>query len=146
MSFTPCAANSSASRKVETVAKASDPKDPIPVLIELDCDGHRSGVKPQDATLLVAIAQALAPRARLEGVLTHAGESYEARGSKALAAAAEQERAAAVMAAETLRAKGWPCPVVSTDSAMSSCEQMPIPACTRSKKTKTPARTSVTPA
>lgn len=102
--------------QAEAVAKASDPKDPIPVLIELDCDGHRSGVKPQDATLLAAIAQALAPRASLEGVLTHAGESYEARGSEALAAAAEQERAAAVMAAETLRARGWPCPVVSVGS------------------------------
>jgi D-serine deaminase-like pyridoxal phosphate-dependent protein len=98
------------------VAAASDPSDPIPVLIELDCDGHRSGVKPQDFTLLRAIAQALSPKARLMGVLTHAGESYGVRGSAALAAAAEQERTAAVMAAETLRAGGWPCPVVSVGS------------------------------
>ncbi len=98
------------------VARTCDPKDPIPVLIELDCDGHRSGVKPHDATLLEAIARALSPRARLMGVLTHAGESYEARGRAELEAAAEQERAAAVMAAETLRAKGWPCPVVSVGS------------------------------
>jgi D-serine deaminase-like pyridoxal phosphate-dependent protein len=98
------------------VAAASDPADPIPVLIEVDCDGHRSGVKPHDFTLLLAIAGALSPRARLMGVLTHAGESYEARGSAALAAAAEQERAAAVMAAEILRAAGWPCPVVSVGS------------------------------
>jgi len=102
--------------QAQAVAKASDPEDPIPVLIELDCDGHRSGVKPQDSTLLAAIAQAVSPTARLMGVLTHAGESYDARGSEALAAAAEQERAAAVMAAETLRAKGWPCPVVSVGS------------------------------
>ncbi len=102
--------------QAKAVAKASDPSDPIPVLIELDCDGHRSGVKPQDATLLWAIAQAVSPRARLAGVLTHAGESYEARGSEALEAAAEQERAAAVLAAATLRAKGWPCPVVSVGS------------------------------
>jgi D-serine deaminase-like pyridoxal phosphate-dependent protein len=98
------------------VASVCDPSDPMPVLIELDCDGHRSGVKPHDSTLLTAIAQALTPRARLMGVLTHAGESYEARGSAALAAAAEQERTAAVMAAETLRAGGWPCPVVSVGS------------------------------
>lgn len=98
------------------VAAASDPADPIPVLIELDCDGHRSGVKPQDSTLLAAIARALSPRARLMGVLTHAGESYEARGKAALEAAAEQERLAAVTAAETLRADGWPCPVVSVGS------------------------------
>lgn len=98
------------------VAAASDPADPIPVLIELDCDGHRSGVKPQDSTLLAAIARALSSRARLMGVLTHAGESYEARGKAALEAAAEQERLAAVTAAETLRADGWPCPVVSVGS------------------------------
>ena len=102
--------------QAQAVANVSDPADPIPVLIELDCDGHRSGVKPQDATLLADIAQTLSARAKLMGVLTHAGESYEARGSEALAAAAEQERAAAVMAAETLRAKGWPCPVVSVGS------------------------------
>lgn len=98
------------------VVSASDPSDPIPVLIELDCDGHRSGVKPQDATLLLAIAKALTPTARLMGVLTHAGESYEARGQAALEAAAEQERMAAVTAAETLRAAGHPCPVVSVGS------------------------------
>jgi D-serine deaminase-like pyridoxal phosphate-dependent protein len=102
--------------QAKAVAQASDPSNPIPVLIELDCDGHRSGVKPNDATLLLAIAQALAPRARLMGVLTHAGESYEAHGKAALAAAAEQERAAAVLAAQTLRDKGWPCPVVSVGS------------------------------
>ena len=102
--------------QARSVAEASDPSNPIPVLIELDCDGHRSGVKPHDATLLLAIAQALTPRARLMGVLTHAGESYEARGKAALEAAAEQERAAAVLAAQTLRDKGWPCPVVSVGS------------------------------
>jgi D-serine deaminase-like pyridoxal phosphate-dependent protein len=98
------------------VAAASDPADPMPVLIELDCDGHRSGVRPQDSSLLTAIAKALSPRARLMGVLTHAGESYEARGSAALVAAAEEERKAAVMAAKTLRAGGWACPVVSVGS------------------------------
>lgn len=98
------------------IAAASDPSDPILALIELDCDGHRSGVRPQDSTLLQAIAQALSPNARLMGVLTHAGESYEARGNEALEAAAEQERAAAVMAAETLRAAGHPCLVVSVGS------------------------------
>lgn len=98
------------------VAAASDPSDPILVLIELDCDGHRSGVRPEDSSQLLAIARALSPNARLMGVLTHAGESYEARGRAALEAAAEQERTAAVKAAETLRAAGYPCPVVSVGS------------------------------
>ncbi|NLW80633.1 MAG: DSD1 family PLP-dependent enzyme [Desulfovibrionales bacterium] len=98
------------------VAAVSDPADPVPVLIELDCDGHRSGVKPDDTSLLVSIARTLTPAAQLRGVLTHAGESYEAKGRAALIAAAEQERMAAVMAAESLRAAGWACPVVSVGS------------------------------
>ena len=102
--------------QAEAVAAASRQDVTIPALIELDCDGHRSGVHCDDHEKLLAIAQTLHASGNLRGVLTHAGESYEARGSEALAAAAEQERAAAVMAAETLRAKGWPCPVVSVGS------------------------------
>jgi len=102
--------------QARAVAAASDPADPVPALIELDCDGHRSGVKPGDSALLTAIARALAPSARLRGVLVHAGESYEARGEEALAAAAEGERAAAVTAAAILREAGFPCPVVSVGS------------------------------
>jgi len=102
--------------QAEAVARESDPFDPIRVLIELDCDGHRSGVKPGNMELLLAIARTLAPSAELRGVLTHAGESYKARGDAALMAAAENERASAVMAAEALRANGYACPVVSVGS------------------------------
>ncbi|MFO1106157.1 MAG: alanine racemase [Amaricoccus sp.] len=96
------------------VAAAGDPGEPIPALIEIDCDGHRSGVAPGDAALLVAIAGALGPS--LRGVLTHAGESYAAQGPEALAAAAEQERRAVVEAGSILRAAGFACPVVSAGS------------------------------
>jgi len=102
--------------QARAVAKSSDPLDPIPVLIEIDCDGHRSGVKPDDRELLLAIAGELAPRAKVRGVLTHAGDSYGARGHSALEAAAEQERLAAVQATETLREAGFPAPVVSVGS------------------------------
>ena len=54
--------------------------------------------------------------ASLRGVLLHAGDSYALRDPAALAAAAEAERLAAVTAAETLRAAGLPCPVVSVGS------------------------------
>ena len=102
--------------QAEAVAAASDPSDPILVLIELDCDGHRSGVRPENSTLLLAIARKLVPAAKLQGVLTHAGESYEAKGIEALAAIAETERVCAVNAAETLRSHGYQCPVVSVGS------------------------------
>ena len=97
----------------------------VPVLIEIDTDGHRSGVKPEDP-LLLTIAAALgpdretgadgAPGARVAGVLTHAGESYNCRSTAAITAMAEQERAGAVRAAERLRAAGYAAPVVSVGS------------------------------
>lgn len=91
--------------------------DAIPVLIEIDCDGHRSGVLPDDRERLMAIAAALqAGGAEVRGVLTHAGASYDARGAAALQVCAEAERAAAVQAAEILRGAGHACPVVSVGS------------------------------
>ena len=102
--------------QAEAVAAASTPELPLAALIEIDSDGHRSGVKPADAALLGAIAAALTPRAELRGVLTHAGESYVAKGQAALEAAAEGERLAVVGAAGILRAAGHACPVVSAGS------------------------------
>jgi D-serine deaminase-like pyridoxal phosphate-dependent protein len=102
--------------QAEAVAAASTPELPLAALIEIDCDGHRSGVKPGDAELLTAIAAALAPAAELRGVLTHGGESYAARGRAELEAAAERERLAVVGAAAILRAAGHACPVVSAGS------------------------------
>ena len=74
----------------------------IPALIEIDCDGHRSGVRPDDGASLVAIGRALAEGAELRGVLTHAGGSYSARGPEALQQCAEVERASVVDAAAIL--------------------------------------------
>jgi len=110
--------------QAEAVAAASVPGLRLAALIEIDCDGHRSGVKPGDAALLSAIAAALEPRAELRGVLTHGGESYAARGQAALEAAAEGERLAVVGAAAILREAGRTCPVVSAGSTptfMSAC-------------------------
>lgn len=90
--------------------------DPLPVLIEVDADGHRSGVDPRDADTLVAIGRVLSGDASLRGVLLHAGDSYGLTDPAALKAAAEAERAAAVVAAAILRGAGLPCPVVSVGS------------------------------
>ncbi|WP_223819697.1 DSD1 family PLP-dependent enzyme [Cupriavidus cauae] len=91
----------------------------VPVLIEIDTDGHRSGVKPEDPVLL-EIGAALDGKegqgAWLAGVLTHAGDSYNCRSAAAIEALAEQERAGAVRAAQRLRAAGHAAPVVSVGS------------------------------
>jgi D-serine deaminase-like pyridoxal phosphate-dependent protein len=86
------------------------------VLIEIDCDGHRGGLLPDDPAL-AEIAEILRRgNVELRGVLTHAGESYSCRGGNGLAEAAEAERAAAVAAAELLRRNGHAVPVVSVGS------------------------------
>lgn len=90
--------------------------DALPVLIEVDADGHRSGVGPRDAEALVAIGRAVADGASLRGVLLHAGDSYGLSDPAALRRAAEAERVAAIAAAEILRGAGLPCPVVSVGS------------------------------
>ena len=91
-------------------------KEGIPVLIEIDSDGHRAGLKPDDPAL-IDIGRILHEEgAVLRGVVTHAGESYGVVGADALAAFAERERLAAVTAAEALRAAGLPCPTVSVGS------------------------------
>ena len=103
--------------QAEAVARSSrESGDPIGVLIEIDSDGHRSGLAP-DSPELVEVGRRLHEGgADLRGVLTHAGESYNAVGEEALAAFAERERVAAVQAAEALRAAGLPSPVVSVGS------------------------------
>ena len=86
------------------------------VLIEIDCDGHRGGLLPDDPTL-VEIAEILrGGTVELRGVLTHAGESYSCRGGIGVAEAAEAERSAALAAAELLRRNGHSAPIVSVGS------------------------------
>jgi D-serine deaminase-like pyridoxal phosphate-dependent protein len=95
----------------------SETSDPIPVLIELDADGNRSGVKPHDKETLLTIAETLKDGgAKLLGVMTHAGASYDVQDETAIVAAAEQERKAVVDAAAVLREAGHECPIVSVGS------------------------------
>lgn len=103
--------------QAEAVAAASRRSgDPIPALIEIDSDGHRGGLAPDDPQL-VAIATILHnDGAALRGVMTHAGESYGVAGRAEHARFAEMERAATVAAAQTLGAAGLPCAVVSVGS------------------------------
>jgi D-serine deaminase-like pyridoxal phosphate-dependent protein len=84
--------------------------------IEIDCDGHRGGLTATHPKLVVVAAALVEAGAKLAGILTHAGESYGVCTPEALIAAAENERAVAVAAAETLRAAGHECPVVSVGS------------------------------
>ncbi|MCD5976588.1 DSD1 family PLP-dependent enzyme [Pseudomonas sp. CDFA 611] len=86
------------------------------VWIEIDSDGHRSGLKVEDPTLLHVARTLHEGGMQLLGVMTHAGSSYELDNPEALQAMAEQERWACVMAAQRLREQGLPCPEVSIGS------------------------------
>jgi D-serine deaminase-like pyridoxal phosphate-dependent protein len=98
------------------VAKCRESGTSIPVLIEIDCDGHRAGVQPGDS-LLIEIGRTLhSGGAQLRGVMTHAGGSYDSRSVAELELAAERERAAVVRCAEELRSAGLPSPIVSVGS------------------------------
>lgn len=85
----------------------------LPAWVEIDSGQHRGGLAPDDPRV-VECARALGPR--LRGVLTHAGHSYACRTIDAIAGVAELERAAAVTAAERIRAAGLACPGVSVGS------------------------------
>jgi D-serine deaminase-like pyridoxal phosphate-dependent protein len=86
---------------------------PIEALIEIDSDGHRAGVAPDDPRL-IEIGRRLGPS--LAGVMTHAGASYDCRTRAEFEAMAEQERSRTVAAAKRLREAGLHCPIVSVGS------------------------------
>jgi D-serine deaminase-like pyridoxal phosphate-dependent protein len=85
----------------------------IEALIEVDTDGRRAGVAPDD-DLLTEVARRLGPG--LAGVMTHAGGSYSGRTLSEFEEIAERERAGAVTAAGRLRDAGFPAGIVSVGS------------------------------
>jgi D-serine deaminase-like pyridoxal phosphate-dependent protein len=86
---------------------------PIDVLIEIDSDGHRAGIGPDDPEL-IEVGRRLGTM--LAGVMTHAGASYDCRSLAEFEAMAEQERSLTVRAAERLRVDGQSCKIVSVGS------------------------------
>lgn len=90
--------------------------DAIPTLIEIDCDGQRAGVPPEDPERIRAIAAALAQGGRVAGVMTHCGGSYGARSKEQLRVWARRERDSAVTAANVLRDAGHAIDTVSVGS------------------------------
>ncbi|MEO0440258.1 MAG: alanine racemase [Pseudomonadota bacterium] len=102
----------------------------LPVLIEIDCDGHRSGLSPANPDAIVAVAEALSGGARLVGVMTHAGGSYDAGNADEVAAAASGEVAAIVQSAQILRGAGFAVPIVSIGSTPTAFSVQDLPGIT----------------
>lgn len=78
----------------------------IPALIEVDSDGHRAGVRPDDVRGLLDVANNLKGGIRPAGVLTHAGGSYASTSEDEIRTYARKERDAVLEAAQILRDAG----------------------------------------
>jgi len=89
----------------------------FPCLIEIDCDGKRAGLMPNDPEI-IKIARLLhnTEGTSLAGVMTHAGGSYYAKDTTEIKSVAEQERTAITDAADMITATDLPCPIRSAGS------------------------------
>ncbi len=86
------------------------------VLVEIDADGERAGLRA-DAPELLEIATILERAGcHVDGVMVHAGGSYHCNDAEGMRRMAETERASAVEAAERLRQAGHEAPIVSVGS------------------------------
>lgn len=87
------------------------------VLVEVDSGDGRSGVDPaSEGALNLARLVRHSPHLAFDGVLTHGGQSYEARSADEAARVAEDERRAVSLLAGRLRADGIEVPTVSVGS------------------------------
>lgn len=88
----------------------------MPVLLEVDVDGHRSGLAPESDALIDA-AKALTDGAIFKGVLTHAGGSYDHEGWTNAEQAAVNERDRILVAVKHLADAGFRSEIVSIGSS-----------------------------
>jgi D-serine deaminase-like pyridoxal phosphate-dependent protein len=87
------------------------------VWLKVDCGYHRAGVDPKSpfAEQLVRVLNDCR-NIIFDGLLTHAGHSYEARNRDEVFAVAEQERNTMVEFAERMRSRGYKVPMISLGS------------------------------
>lgn len=97
-------------------AHARDGGETLDFVVEIDADGHRSGVRADSAELGAILAEAATGPCRAAGVMAHAGAAYELADPKHRAQAAEAERRSVAVAAERMRAAGMEPRIVSVGS------------------------------
>jgi len=90
---------------------------PLQMLIEVDCGEHRGGVT-MDSEELMDIAHILyeSPAIKFKGIMSHAGHSYSTKNIDEIRQIAEQERGAALHAANRLRQQGITSEIISVGS------------------------------
>jgi D-serine deaminase-like pyridoxal phosphate-dependent protein len=87
------------------------------VWLKVDCGLHRAGVDPQ-SSFAEQLVRSLNESKNLvfDGILTHAGHSYNSHNRTDILVVADQERSVMVEFAERMRAKGYTMPMVSVGS------------------------------
>lgn len=94
---------------------------PWSVVIMVDCGYGRDGVDPDaDASVALAKRVAEAPTAKLAGIYTHGGHSYDASSVADVVAIGEAERDAVVGLAKKLKAAGVQCGEIGVGSTPTS--------------------------
>lgn len=88
----------------------------FPVLIEIDTDGHRAGLLPDDPALAAIAGLLRDAGCTAAGTLAHAGSSYGCTDVAGIERVAASERDKALAGARALRAAGAAAPVVSIGS------------------------------
>lgn len=88
----------------------------VNVLLEIDSDGHRSGLEPCSPEIGEIASLLSTGPVSVCGVMTHAGNSYNSTSREEIVRYANQERDAVVSSAEMLRALGVDVRIVSVGS------------------------------
>ncbi len=88
----------------DTLCRLQSTGHPFHVWIKVDCGYHRAGVDPtSEVALKLARDLFESPTLIFDGILTHSGHSYQARGRDALKQVAEEERRIVVEFSNRLR-------------------------------------------
>lgn len=87
----------------------------LDVLLEIDCDGHRSGIKENDPALF-DILQNLTDGATFAGLITHAGDSYVESTPEGVLRCAQNEALTLTRIAQKLKGQGVTCTILSAGS------------------------------
>lgn len=99
---------------------------PVQILLEIDSDGHRSGLSPHSPEIGRIAALLRDGPVCILGVMTHAGNSYSSSSVAEIVRYAEQERDAVVAGAKLLRDAGVAVTTVSVGSTPTAlfCEDL----------------------
>lgn len=89
---------------------------PVDILLEIDCDGHRSGLQPCSGQLIEIANQLKNGHVNIRGVMTHAGDSYNAQSTEEIARCSKNEHDAVVCSAHMLKEAGFAVDIISAGS------------------------------